>query len=240
MSRFSHGAFAAGAPRRGRWPVLTLAVGSLAIVAALAGTSAAKVPSTTVVLGQTATVPDPSCPGLPCQAVGSVTGFQVSNGQTRSALHRPQQRHDQGLDPDPGPADQQTALLLQRLLRHPAGGPPRDPAPRARHQPAALQPAQPGLDQGPQPLPRPDGQVRLLAEGRKGRHRRPHRPHLGPRLRPGTPLEQRLASQPRPRHLHQLHRHPPGRTPAKARHPRHLRLPLLNRAPALHGDAGRG
>ena len=49
-----------------------------------AGTSAAKVASTTVVLGQTSTVPDPSCPELPCQAVGSVTGFQVSNGQTRS------------------------------------------------------------------------------------------------------------------------------------------------------------
>ena len=48
------------------------------------GTSAAKVPSTQVVLGQTSTVPDPSCPGLPCQAIGSVTGFQVSNGQTRS------------------------------------------------------------------------------------------------------------------------------------------------------------
>jgi hypothetical protein len=64
---------------------LTLAACSLALVAALAvGTSAAKVPSTTVVLGQTSTVPDPSCPGLPCQAVGSVTGFQVSNGQTRS------------------------------------------------------------------------------------------------------------------------------------------------------------
>jgi len=36
---------------------------------------------TTVVLGSTATTPDPSCPGLPCQAVGSVTGFQVSTGQ---------------------------------------------------------------------------------------------------------------------------------------------------------------
>jgi hypothetical protein len=57
----------------------------LASLTALAvGTSAAKVPSTQVVLGQTSTVPDPSCPGLPCQAVGSVTGFQVSNGQTRS------------------------------------------------------------------------------------------------------------------------------------------------------------
>jgi hypothetical protein len=68
MSRFSQGVLVA-----------------VAIVAALAvGTSAAKVPSTQVVLGQTSTVPDPSCPGLPCQAVGSVTGFQVSNGQTRS------------------------------------------------------------------------------------------------------------------------------------------------------------
>lgn len=50
----------------------------------LTAVAAAKVPSTQVVLGQTSTVPDPSCPGLPCQAIGSVTGFQVSNGQTRS------------------------------------------------------------------------------------------------------------------------------------------------------------
>jgi hypothetical protein len=65
--------------------ILILAVGSLATLTAFAaGAGAAKVPSTTVVLGQTSTVPDPSCPELPCQAVGSVTGFQVSNGQTRS------------------------------------------------------------------------------------------------------------------------------------------------------------
>jgi hypothetical protein len=37
---------------------------------------------TTVILGQTASEPDPSCPDLPCQAIGSVTGFQVDNGQT--------------------------------------------------------------------------------------------------------------------------------------------------------------
>jgi hypothetical protein len=62
-----------------------LAVASLAALGALTvGAGAAKVPSTTVILGQTSTVPDPSCPGLPCQAIGSVTGFQVSNGQTRS------------------------------------------------------------------------------------------------------------------------------------------------------------
>jgi len=46
------------------------------------GTSAAKVEKTTVTLGLTSTTPDPSCPGLPCQAIGSVTGFQVNNGQT--------------------------------------------------------------------------------------------------------------------------------------------------------------
>jgi hypothetical protein len=85
MSRSSHGAFAAGTPRVSRWQLPALAVGSLAILMALVvGTSAASVPKTTVVLGQTSTVPDPSCPGLPCQAIGSVTGFQVSNGQTRS------------------------------------------------------------------------------------------------------------------------------------------------------------
>jgi hypothetical protein len=85
MSRFSHGAFAAVAPRRGRRPALALAVSSLAIaIASVAGASAAQVEPTSVILGQTSTVPDPSCPGLPCQAVGSVTGFQVSNGQTQS------------------------------------------------------------------------------------------------------------------------------------------------------------
>jgi hypothetical protein len=87
MSRYSHGAFVTVAARGKRRSTLALGMAtcSLAIVAALAaGASAAKVPSTQVVLGQTATVPDPSCPGLPCQAVGSVTGFQVSNGQTRS------------------------------------------------------------------------------------------------------------------------------------------------------------
>lgn len=49
----------------------------LVATAAVAATSA----STTVVLGGTATMPDPSCPELPCQAVGSVTGFQVSTDQ---------------------------------------------------------------------------------------------------------------------------------------------------------------
>ena len=85
MSRSSHGAFAAVVSRRGRRLALALAVSSLAIAICLAaGASAAKVAPTSVVLGQTSTVPDPSCPELPCQAVGSVTGFQVSNNQTQS------------------------------------------------------------------------------------------------------------------------------------------------------------
>jgi len=87
MSRFSPGVFAAKPRRGGRRPALGLAtlVCSLAILAVVvSGASAGKVPSTQVVLGQTSTVPDPSCPGLPCQAIGSVTGFQVSNGQARS------------------------------------------------------------------------------------------------------------------------------------------------------------
>lgn len=85
MSRFSHGAVAAVGARRGRLTALLLAACSLAALVAFAGgANAAKVDPTTVILGQTATIPDPSCPELPCQAVGSVTGFQVSNGQTQS------------------------------------------------------------------------------------------------------------------------------------------------------------
>ncbi len=90
MSRSSYGAVAAGATRRGRLLTLVLAIGSLVTLSMLTvGAGAAKVPSTTVVLGQTATVPEPSCPALPCQAIGSVTGFQVSNGQTRSPFIAP-------------------------------------------------------------------------------------------------------------------------------------------------------
>jgi hypothetical protein len=84
MSRFSEAASAGAGGRRGRWMTLALAACLLATVVVLsAGASAAKVEPTTVILGQTATIPDPSCPDLPCQAVGSVTGFQVSNGQTQ-------------------------------------------------------------------------------------------------------------------------------------------------------------
>jgi hypothetical protein len=82
MLRSSQGAAATSA-RNWHWSVLGIAVCALALLAGLASSSdAAKVDRTTVILGQTATEPDPSCPNLPCQAIGSVTGFQVNNGQT--------------------------------------------------------------------------------------------------------------------------------------------------------------
>lgn len=82
MSRSSLGASPARA--RGRLALAALAACSLALAAGHLASSAAKVPPTTVILGETSSVPDPACPGMPCQAIGSVTGFQVSNGQTRS------------------------------------------------------------------------------------------------------------------------------------------------------------
>jgi hypothetical protein len=51
------------------------------LVGLATSTGEAKSGRTTVILGQTASEPDPSCPELPCQAIGSVTGFQVNNGQ---------------------------------------------------------------------------------------------------------------------------------------------------------------
>jgi hypothetical protein len=84
MSTFSRREFvAAPAVSRGRVASgvsLLLALGLL--VALAAGPATAAKPRTTVVLGETASLPDPSCPDSPCQAVGSTTGFQVSNGQS--------------------------------------------------------------------------------------------------------------------------------------------------------------
>jgi hypothetical protein len=61
---------------------VALVAGCLALIVALgANAGAATNTRTTVVLGSTATTPDPSCPESPCQAIGSVTGFQVSTSQ---------------------------------------------------------------------------------------------------------------------------------------------------------------
>lgn len=85
MTRSFRGAFPAVAGRRARRLALAALGGCSLVLATGAVTgNAAQVPATTVTLGETSNMPDPSCPGSPCQAIGSVTGFQVSNGQTRS------------------------------------------------------------------------------------------------------------------------------------------------------------
>jgi hypothetical protein len=84
MSRSSLGAVAAAGVGRGRWLAFgLLACALLLLVSLVSSSDAAKAVRTTVILGQTATEPDPSCPDLPCQAIGSVTGFQVSNDQSQ-------------------------------------------------------------------------------------------------------------------------------------------------------------
>ncbi|MGA8745132.1 MAG: hypothetical protein WB507_04630 [Solirubrobacterales bacterium] len=76
--------------RRGRLAAAALATGALAVLAALVTSAGAATSShTTIVLGQTGSPPNPSCPGLPCQAVGSVTGFQVNNGQLKLPFNAP-------------------------------------------------------------------------------------------------------------------------------------------------------
>jgi hypothetical protein len=61
-----------------------VAAAALAVIALAAVAGAAGVEKTTVTLGATSETPDPSCPNMPCQAVGSVTGFQVSTDQNQS------------------------------------------------------------------------------------------------------------------------------------------------------------
>jgi hypothetical protein len=75
---------AGSAERRGRAALAISLTGLLALLvtfAAGAGAATSPAQHTTVVLGNTATMPDPSCPESPCQAIGSVTGFQVSTSQ---------------------------------------------------------------------------------------------------------------------------------------------------------------
>jgi hypothetical protein len=89
MTRFFQASSTAES-RRGRWLALPAVAAALVLLAGLSASSdAARVPRTTVILGQTATEPDPSCPNQPCQAIGSVTGFQVNNGQTNLPFRVP-------------------------------------------------------------------------------------------------------------------------------------------------------
>lgn len=83
MPRISRPAVAASS-RRVRRVAFVLAGAALVLIATAAVAGAAGVGKTTVTLGATSETPDPSCPDMPCQAVGSVTGFQVSTGQTKN------------------------------------------------------------------------------------------------------------------------------------------------------------
>jgi hypothetical protein len=83
MPRTSRRVFTAPS-RRGRRVAVALGAAAVALIAVAAVAGAANVEKTTVTLGATSSTPDPSCPNLPCQAVGSVTGFQISNGQTQN------------------------------------------------------------------------------------------------------------------------------------------------------------
>jgi hypothetical protein len=82
MSRFSQRAVVPIERRTRLVAALVLAACLALLVAQSTGAGAAAKSTTTVVLGETASLPDPSCPELPCQAVGSVTGFQVSTNQS--------------------------------------------------------------------------------------------------------------------------------------------------------------
>src|ERR1044072_6774471 len=96
MSMSSHGADPADVARgRGRALVAILGTAFLALSVLLLGTTSAGIAAkskTTIVLGSPSTVPDPSCPELPCQAGGSVTGFPVSKKQTKLAFRVPRKR----------------------------------------------------------------------------------------------------------------------------------------------------
>jgi hypothetical protein len=82
MSRISRVVSGTSAATRTRLAPAALAIGCLVLLVALvAGAGAATTERTTVVLGSTSSMPDPSCPESPCQAIGSVTGFQVSTSQ---------------------------------------------------------------------------------------------------------------------------------------------------------------
>jgi hypothetical protein len=81
MSRSSRKAAVIARVAAGRHLAIATMLAACLAGAGVSAALAATASKTTVVLGGTATMPDPSCPELPCQAVGSVTGFQVSTDQ---------------------------------------------------------------------------------------------------------------------------------------------------------------
>ncbi len=169
---------------------------------------------------QTATQPDPSCPDLPCQAVGSVTGFQVNNGQTKLPFRRPQRRHDQGLDADPGPADQQPAHLLQRLLRHAAAGAPGDPPPRPRHRsrPATTCAAR-ARSRSSRPTSGRRSSSAPTSRSKRATSSASTVPTWAPAFAQDLPANNVWRASREAGHLQERDRHPPRRTAGKSRHP---------------------
>ena len=91
MSRSSHAGFNRQPARlRGRLALAAVLAAGLALSMGVAtGTGAPGKAKTTVTLGGTASMPDPSCPESPCQAVGSVTGFQVGTSQGKLPFRVP-------------------------------------------------------------------------------------------------------------------------------------------------------
>ena len=226
--------------RSSKRAVIALAAGLALLVTFAAGTGLAAKPRTTVVLGGSGETPNPSCPGLPCQAIGSVTGFQVSTTQTSLPFNVNRS----------GKVTAWTLTLAQPTNSQRSffngffGTPPEARLAILRRVPGTSPPRynlrSPGLGPRAQPLLRPDGQVRRLAEGRKGRHRRPHDPHLGTGLRAEPAGQERLAGEPRTGQVHQHHRRPPGPAAGDGRQASDLRLPLQHRASAVYGNRGRG
>ena len=217
-----------------RFSIIGLAIGLIALVAAVGADGAATASRTTVVLGSTATMPDPSCPDLPCQAVGSVTGFQVSTNQDRLPF----------IVPRSGKVKAWTLTLAQPTNRQRSffngffGTPP-----EAR---LAILRRVPGTNP-PRYNLRRQGSIHVLSPylGKTvkfGANLRVERgdivglddPHLGARLRPEPLGAERLAGQSRAGQVHQLDRRPPGQAPGQRRPARHLWLPLQHSAAALH------
>ena len=206
----------------------------VALVVAVAGAGAASKPRTTVVLGSTANLPDPSCPELPCQAVGSVTGFQVSTNQGSLPFRVPRA----------GKVKAWTLTLAQPTNKQRSffngffGTPPEARLAILRRIPGTSPPRYNLRGQSSVHVLSPYlGQTvkfgsNLRVQGR--RHRRPHDPDLGPGLRPEPLGAKRLARQPRTGQMHQHHRRPPRPAPGQDRQASNLRLPLLHGPPALH------
>ena len=136
MSRSSHGA----EPGMMRERPLAAIVGLLATgCLVLVGLSSAErrrrqaASKTTVVLGADRDRrPTPPAPTLPCQAVGSVTGFQVSNGQTQLPFRVPRDGKVKSWTLTLAQPTNSQRTFFNGFFGTPPRGAPGDPAPRRR------------------------------------------------------------------------------------------------------------